>query len=254
MLTPQADPFAPGWQRRVRRPGLTRAELRRLRQITFRRSLRIVVMLLALTGCAIEPPRPEGDRIPPGAAAPPPPPPVISKFGDWAGHGGVPRLWQHTGIDIRARVGMPVLAAADGTVVRVGWQPLAGKFVILSHAADLATVYYHLSEIGVTAGRTVRRGEPIGRSGMTGNATAPHLHFGVCRREAGECGESIRTGWDNPERYWIPGNPCFVASEAYPAEPVRLTYPVPCTEERAPSGDGRAARASRRARAARDGA
>ena len=232
---------------------MTRAELRRLRQITFRRQLRIVVTLLALTGCAVEPPRPEGERIPPGAAALPPPP-IISKFGDWAGHGGAPRLWQHTGIDIRARVGMPVLAADDGTVVRVGRQPLAGKFIILSHAADLSTVYYHLSEIGVTAGRTVRRGEPIGRSGMTGNATAPHLHFGVCRREAGDCGESIKSGWDNPERYWIPGNPCFVASEAYLTEPVRLTYPVPCTDERGPGGDGRAARASRRARASRDGA
>jgi murein DD-endopeptidase MepM/ murein hydrolase activator NlpD len=228
VLSSDEDRLDPQWRRRVRRPGLSRSELRHLRQVAFRRKLRIVVTLLALTGCAVEPPRPDVDRIPPGAAIPEAPPPIISKFGDWGGHGGVPRLWQHTGVDIRVRVGTPVLAAADGAVVRVGRQALAGKFVIVSHGPGLATVYYHLSEVGVTPGQTVQRGDPIARSGMTGNATAPHLHFGVCLRETGACGESIQDGWANPVRYWIPGNPCFVAHTEYPAEPVRLTYPVPC--------------------------
>ena len=134
----------------------------------------------------------------------------------------------HQGVDFAAREGTPVLAAADGTVIRVGEQPLAGKFVLVQHATDLTTASYHLSAIAVAVGRAVQRGEALGRSGMTGNATAPHLHFGVCRREDGQCGESIKSGWDDPERYWIADNPCFVAGHAYPAEPVRLTFPLPC--------------------------
>src|SRR5262249_3578346 len=169
--------------------------------------------------------RVEVERTPPAPL--PSPPPIISRFGDWGGHGGVPRLWQHSGIDIRAKVGTAVLAAADGTVVRVGHQAIAGRFVIVSHAVDLATVYYHLSAVTVTTGLDVHRGQTLGRSGMSGNATAPHLHFGVCRRENGECGESIKTGWDNPERHWVLGNPCFTGTEVTDTQPVRLTYPVP---------------------------
>jgi murein DD-endopeptidase MepM/ murein hydrolase activator NlpD len=200
------------------------------RQAAFRRTLRIVATLLALTGCAIEPSRPDVERVPPGAAVPAPvPPPIISRFGDWGGHGGVPRLWQHSGVDIRAKVGTPILAAAGGTVIRVGQQPLTGKFVTVQHTVDLATVYYHLSATTAKVGQAVSRGEPLGRSGMTGNATAPHLHFGVCRREEGQCGESIKAGWDDPDRYWMAKNPCFVAGEAYTTEPVRLSYPLPCS-------------------------
>jgi murein DD-endopeptidase MepM/ murein hydrolase activator NlpD len=206
-------------------------EIRMSREAAFRRTLRIVVTLLALTGCAIEPPRPDGERIPPGVAAPTPvPAPIISRFGDWGGHGGVPRLWQHSGVDIRAKVGTPVLAAADGTVIRIGQQAMAGKFITVQHDVDLATVYYHLSAITVKVGQAVARGERLGRSGMTGNATAPHLHFGVCRREDGQCGESIKAGWDNPERYWVAKNPCLVTGESYAIEPIRLTYPLPCSE------------------------
>ena len=216
------------WRRRVHGGRWTRTELRQGRQAAFRRTVRIVATLLLLTGCAIEPTRVEVERVPPGLPATPSPPPVISRFGDWGGHGGVPRLWPHSGVDIRAKVGTPVLAAADGTVIRVGEQPLAGKFVLVQHATDLTTASYHLSAIAVAVGRAVQRGEALGRSGMTGNATAPHLHFGVCRREDGQCGESIKSGWDDPERYWIADNPCFVAGHAYPAEPVRLTFPLPC--------------------------
>ncbi len=180
----------------------------------------------------MERPAPEA-AIPPPVAAPTPqafvPPPVISKFGAWNGAGGGPRLWQHSGVDIRAAVGTPVLAAADGTVVRVGRQFLAGKLIVLRHAEHLATVYFHLSEIAVTSGQAVRRGEMIGRVGNTGNATTPHLHFGVCRRDGGQCGDRIDAGWADPAAYWVTGNPCFVAARIATVEPGRLSYPVACT-------------------------
>ncbi len=167
-------------------------------------------------------------------AVPPPstvavPHPIISGFGEWHGAGGGPRLWQHAGIDIRAPIGTPVLAAADGAVAHVGQQVLAGKLIVVAHADDLATVYFHLSEIDVAAGQLVRRGQVIGRSGNTGNATTPHLHFGVCRHQAGRCGERIDDGWDDPARYWVSGSPCFAPGQASSSQEARrLTYPLLC--------------------------
>lgn len=111
-------------------------------------------------------------------------------------------------------------------MIRIGAERSSGKLVVVAHADDLATVYFHLSAIDVGERQTVRRGETLGRSGMTGNATTPHLHFGVCRRPAGRCGNRIGAGWDNPRAYWVEGDPCFRAGHPYPA--TRLTFPVPC--------------------------
>jgi hypothetical protein len=159
----------------------------------------------------------------------------MSRFGEWRGEGGAATPTRHAGIDIRAAIGTPVLAAADGIVLRTGSQVFAGRLIVVEHDTDLMTVYYHLSAIDVVAGQAVRRGETIGRVGMTGNATAPHLHFGVCRREGGLCGERIESGWEDPTRDWIAVSPCFVAGFAYPPQDRRLTYPVPC--QPAPAAD-----------------
>jgi murein DD-endopeptidase MepM/ murein hydrolase activator NlpD len=123
-----------------------------------------------------------------------------------------------------------VLAAAGGTVARTGTHPNAGRLVVVAHDGDLATVYWHLSEIAVRPGQAVRRGEELGRSGMTGNATTPHLHFGVCRRPLGQCGSDIEAGWDDPARHWVEGPRCFAPDRAYETTPVRFTYPLPCGE------------------------
>jgi hypothetical protein len=193
------------------------------------RSARLLSLLLFFTGCAIEPPRPPATETPHEPAVALVPPPILSRFGEWRGEGGVARPAQHAGIDIRATSGTPVLAAADGVVLRTGTQVFAGRLIVLAHDSDLVTVYYHLSAIGVTPGQTMRRGEVIGRVGASGNATAPHLHFGVCRREGGQCGERIDGGWQDPERHWIAANPCFVPGHTYLDQGLRLTYPVPCT-------------------------
>jgi len=185
---------------------------------------RRLLLLLALAGCAVETGRvPAPVSLTPGE---PTPPPIISGFGDWRGAGGPSGPWRHNGIDIRVPVGAPVLAAADGEVLRIGEGRAAGRMIVVGHAGGLATVYMHLAEIGVRSGQVVRRGEPVGRSGMTGNATTPHLHFGVCGRPDGQCGSGIDAGWDDPARHWVEGSPCYEPGHLY--SPGRLTYPLPC--------------------------
>jgi murein DD-endopeptidase MepM/ murein hydrolase activator NlpD len=86
----------------------------------------------------------------------------------------------HSGIDITADHGAPVVATADGTVEASGWYAGLGKRVILKHGrTGLETVYGHLSDFFVRPGQIVRRGEVIGRIGRTGRATGTHLHYEV---------------------------------------------------------------------------
>jgi murein DD-endopeptidase MepM/ murein hydrolase activator NlpD len=135
---------------------------------------------------------------------------------------------RHTGIDLRAPVGTPVIAAADGEVGFVTEDPRGGRMVVVVHAEELATAYLHLAEATVRPGQPLRRGEVLGRSGMSGNATTPHLHFGVCRRAAGRCRTGPDGGWTDPAGYWVEGSPCFDPGRAYPVAPVRFTYPLAC--------------------------
>ncbi|WP_029086371.1 M23 family metallopeptidase [Brevundimonas aveniformis] len=93
-----------------------------------------------------------------------------------------PRM--HQGVDIAAPTGAPVLASAQGVVVRSGYDGGYGNFVEIRHPNGLTTFYGHLSEItrGMTAGVEVDGGQQIGRVGSTGYSTGPHLHFEVRRR------------------------------------------------------------------------
>ncbi len=99
---------------------------------------------------------------------------------------------EHHGIDIFAPRGTPVLAAADGLVVRTG-DSVRGGLHVWQRAVDgagdsLGTLYYaHLDRVDVAPGTRVRRGDRLGTVGNTGNArtTPPHLHFGLYRRLTG---------------------------------------------------------------------
>jgi murein DD-endopeptidase MepM/ murein hydrolase activator NlpD len=88
------------------------------------------------------------------------------------------RVWQlHAGMDIAAGGGSPIRAAADGRVIRAGWNGGYGQYTCISHGDRFSTCYGHQSQIGVYVGEHVRRGEVIGRVGTTGASTGNHLHF-----------------------------------------------------------------------------
>ena len=104
---------------------------------------------------------------------------------------GVTRM--HTGVDIGAPYGSPVVAVANGYVVFQGSLGGYGKAIMIEHG-DCRTLYGHLSKIYVKAGEKVYAGQRIGAVGSTGLSTGPHLHF------------EVRTGKDrtqylNPAKY-----------------------------------------------------
>jgi murein DD-endopeptidase MepM/ murein hydrolase activator NlpD len=88
----------------------------------------------------------------------------------------------HYAIDIAADSGTRVSAAASGTVIFAGWKNNGGGYQVwISHGSNLYTTYNHMSAVSVGRGQAVSRGQQVGRVGMTGNATGPHLHFEVWR-------------------------------------------------------------------------
>lgn len=103
----------------------------------------------------------------------------------------------HNGIDLRASVGAPIYAADEGVVLRTGNSDLScpggsyGKWIVVEHPNNLATLYAHLSLIKISDGERVSRSQLIAYGGNTGYTTGPHLHFTVYA--AGKAGE-IRFG------------------------------------------------------------
>lgn len=86
----------------------------------------------------------------------------------------------HTGIDIGAGYGTPVLAAADGVVTTAAYDAGGyGNYLIIDHGNGNMTLYAHMSQMSAVAGQTVTQGQTIGLVGSTGMSTGPHLHFEV---------------------------------------------------------------------------
>jgi murein DD-endopeptidase MepM/ murein hydrolase activator NlpD len=85
----------------------------------------------------------------------------------------------HSGQDIEAAWGAPVIAGASGRVSFVGWQNGYGQLVIVDHGGGLTTRYGHLSHIDVALDQVVARGQLLGKVGSTGRSTGPHLHYEV---------------------------------------------------------------------------
>lgn len=89
----------------------------------------------------------------------------------------------HPGLDISTRRHEPVLATAEGVVIKSGWSGDYGKAVEITHTTGYTTIYGHLDVILVQDGQHVRRGERVGLVGSTGRSTGPHLHYEVRKND-----------------------------------------------------------------------
>jgi len=85
----------------------------------------------------------------------------------------------HFGLDYRVPTGTPVAAMNDGTILLARFLYFEGNCVVIDHGQGLLTLYFHLSELKVKEGNSVKRGQEIGLSGGTGRATGPHLHVAI---------------------------------------------------------------------------
>lgn len=92
----------------------------------------------------------------------------------------------HFAIDIAGQQGNPIFAADHGVVVYAGWNDYGyGEMIVIDHGAGWQTLYAHLSQINVSCGQEVMKGDTIGLMGSTGKSTGPHLHFEMRSDEFG---------------------------------------------------------------------
>ena len=94
------------------------------------------------------------------------------------------RSHDHRGLDIAAKTGTPIKAAADGTIKYSGTMSGYGNLIIIDHGNGITTYYGHCSKLYKTQGQQVRAGDVIAAVGSTGNSTGAHLHFEI--RKNGE--------------------------------------------------------------------
>ena len=104
--------------------------------------------------------------------------PVTASFGEridpFNGEGAF-----HSGIDISAPVGQPIVAPADGVVIYADFLGGYGRAVMIVHGHGISTRYGHLASFAVSPGQQVHRGDTIGYVGVSGRSTGPHLHYEV---------------------------------------------------------------------------
>ncbi|WP_245927598.1 peptidoglycan DD-metalloendopeptidase family protein [Aphanothece hegewaldii] len=127
--------------------------------------------------------------------------PIGLKYGWQPNPISLQRLF-HSGVDLLADVGTPVLAAERGDVVFVGQEGAYGILIVINHPNDRQTRYAHLSRVNVKMGQSVQTGDVIGEVGTTGqpDLKMPHLHFEVRTK--------LSVGWvaQDPEIHFLPNS------------------------------------------------
>lgn len=106
---------------------------------------------------------------------------VSSEFGLRSNPFGGRGYEVHEGIDFAGPVGQPILATADGLVIKADYDRGYGNHIKLDHGYHYETLYAHLSQMTVKLGDRVQRGDVIGHLGNTGRSSGPHLHYGIYR-------------------------------------------------------------------------
>lgn len=116
----------------------------------------------------------------------------------WQLHPTAGRVVFHSGVDLIAKIGTPVLSVGEGVVAFTGTRRGYGNLVVVNHQSGKQTRYAHLSEITVTVGQKVPSGEILGKVGISGqpDSDSPHLHF--------EIRYNSELGWvaENPDPYF----------------------------------------------------
>jgi murein DD-endopeptidase MepM/ murein hydrolase activator NlpD len=85
----------------------------------------------------------------------------------------------HSGIDIRAKIGTPVIATADGIIAKAAMEGDWGNLIVITHADGYETWYAHLNGFNINENQAVKKGDIIGYVGNTGRSSGPHLHYEV---------------------------------------------------------------------------
>lgn len=104
--------------------------------------------------------------------------PITSEYG-WRTHPIFRTQKFHSGLDIGGEYGLPIQAAAAGTVIYADWMSGYGNTVMIDHGGGVVTLYAHNESLNVQVGQLVGQGQIIAMCGSTGNSTGPHCHFEV---------------------------------------------------------------------------
>ena len=85
----------------------------------------------------------------------------------------------HSGMDIAADEGIPVIAPGNGKVIELGDFFFSGNLIYIDHGQGMISLFAHLSKINVSLGQQINKGDVIGKVGATGRVTGPHLHWSL---------------------------------------------------------------------------
>jgi len=102
---------------------------------------------------------------------------ISSPFNPKRLHPITKRVRPHNGTDFATPIGTRIYSVGDGVVMRAGYHPAAGNYIVIKHGRKYTTRFLHLSKIYVRKGQRLKMGDLIGKTGNTGRSTGAHLHY-----------------------------------------------------------------------------